>query len=299
MTCIRHSFPSTVMCGVLTAVLGGFGHNALHQRGRTWDCWLFEVAGFSHREYRLDEHTAHHEAPNLADDPDVTFMLPYVELGPPRKAPFRRRVCSLIAFHVLASLVSLLILRKRIFLPNQRGHSAIVTPLLQLFLLLLSGCFFAGRSNTDTASVGFAFGYVAQLKAIVYAFFLWICMWLSGSLYFMTITNVTHHQKNNWMAIPHASRDWGAWQMATASDIEIPFGLRGIPFCGMFYIFLHEQTLHHLFPTIDHSRLPRLRPLVSATARNFGLSLEKPRNFVSLYLGLLETIAGAPILKQS
>jgi len=291
-TCVFQSVVPAVACGVLTAVMGGFGHNALHQRGRTWDCWLFECGGFSHKEYRIGDHTSHHVSPNLPDDPDATFMRPFVEFGPPRKATIFRRVFSVLVFHVIASLAVLVTLGRRLMRlvlsdrRHVRGPSAIVIPLIELFLLLLSGCLLAERQTSG-------------LMVMLHSFGLWTLLWLSGSFYFMLVTTVTHNQERNWTVIPNDSRDWGAWQMATATDIEIPCGLRGVPLCEMMFIFLHEQTLHHLFPTICHSRLHLLRPIVSRTVEKFGLELKRPQNYMSLYVGMLATIAGTSTLKQS
>jgi len=62
--------------------------------------------------------------------------------------------------------------------------------------------------------------------------------------------------------------------------------------------FIHEQTLHHLFPAIDHSRLHAIRPLVSDTAKEFNLELKPPKNYVSLYIGMLATLAGISVSKN-
>jgi len=108
----------------------------------------------------------------------------------------------------------------------------------------------------------------------------------------MLVTNVTHNQERNWTASEKDIKDWAAWQMATATDISIPCGLRGFPPCAMMLIFLHEQTLHHLFPSIDHSRLHCLRPMVQRTAEEFGLTLHKPRNYLCGYIGMVAALAG-------
>ena len=66
-------------------MLGGFGHNALHLRGRRWDCWLFECAGVSHAEWRF-KHMAHHAATNREGDPEADSFEPLVYFTPPRAA---------------------------------------------------------------------------------------------------------------------------------------------------------------------------------------------------------------------
>ena len=91
--------------------------------------------------------------------------------------------------------------------------------------------------------------------------------------------------------------DWGARQLEVSTDIALPWLLggdarRGEPLRGMWLIFLHEQCLHHLFPTVDHSKLPLLRPVVKRACREFGVPFPEPEPYGALYRGMLRTLAG-------
>jgi len=291
-------------CGVMTAVMGGFGHNALHQRGETWDCWLFDCAGISHEDYRVGAHTYHHMRPNLPGDPDAFGMPPFVIWSPPThcktSTKMLRCIFSPLAFHMWAAVTVLLLQgvnlsRPGLFKRDFRQNAALVAPFVMLCILVFSGWALSLHGEFFRGGV-IKYGLTGEL-GILHSVGLWLLTWTSGSFYFMLVTNVTHNQERNWVASPRDIQDWGAWQMATATDISIPCGLRGVPLCGMMLIFLHEQTLHHLFPALDHSRLHSLRPMVQRTAEEFGLTLHPPRNYLCMYLGMLADLAGISVSK--
>jgi len=291
-TCVTRSPWMALACGVMTAVMGGFGHNAFHQRGHSWDCWLFECAGLSHEAWRVGDHTEHHMNPNLPGDPDAEGMLPLVVWGPPTGGisvwRMFRCIFSPLAFHIVAATGVLLMQIQHLGCPDvgkrdARRSSGLVAPLVMLCMLTVSGWLWSVP--------GELFG-----GGMLHSLGMWLLTWTFGSFYFMTVTNVSHNQERNWIHQP-CGQDWGAWQLATATDISVPFGLRGVPLCGMMFMFLHEQSLHHLFPALDHSRLPCIRPVVQRTAEEFGLTLHPPRNFIRLYLGMLATAAGISVSK--
>mmetsp|Transcript_4217 Transcript_4217/g.7985 ORF Transcript_4217/g.7985 Transcript_4217/m.7985 type:complete len:532 (+) Transcript_4217:57-1652(+) len=301
-TCVTRSPWMAIVCGVMTAVMGGFGHNALHQRGESWDCWLFECGGMSHDEYRMGAHTEHHMNPNLPEDPDAFGMSPFVVWAPPAdgRSVWRMLRCifSPLVFHIVAAVAILFSQGSHLSCPgfckrDARRNCGLVAPLLQLCMLILSG--WLHSLHEDFLGGGLINKDANGSLWILHSIGLWFLIWTSGSFYFMLVTNVTHNQERNWMASPFDVRDWGAWQMATATDISIPCGLRGVPLCGMMLIFLHEQTLHHLCPAIDHSRLPCIRPIVQRTAKEFGLTLHPPRNYFSIYIGMLAALAGISV----
>jgi fatty acid desaturase len=354
---------SAVAFGALTAVMGGFGHNALHSRGKRWDSYLFECAGMSHRVYRLGHVMGHHCVPNTDHDPDATSLKPFISYEPvPRdgdgatscessgvsllkqaiweqpQSEFRtgdergspasrwfRATLSPLYWHLIAAGGSIfifmgnsclalarLLISIRVFLgwrrarPPQSASEAVFeqydgwVPLFTLLCLFIS----SGSEVCATAPVATALENVT----------LWITAWVTGSLYFMLITTVTHNQVRNWAtttteggnddgsACPGRRRsepanDWIQRQLEVSSDIAVPWflggeRLRGSPICSMWLLFLHEQSLHHLFPTVDVSRLHSLRPLVKETCREFGVVLPAPQPWRMLYLGMLKVISG-------
>ena len=157
------------------------------------------------------------------------------------------------------------------------------------------------------------------------AIWLWLISWLVGSFYFMAITTVTHNQERNWvdekrmaaniwrrdatyllgkdavnMTKYTPQQDWGARQLQVSTDIALPWILggdsrRGDPIRGMWLIFLHEQCLLHLFPTVDHSRLPALREVTRRTCREFGVPFPEPEPYGTLYLGMMRALAGMQV----
>ena len=51
-----------------------------------------------------------------------------------------------------------------------------------------------------------------------------------------------------------------------------------------------NHTLHHLFPTVDHSKLPFLYPIFEETCRQFGVRYE-PRSTLNLLVGTHQQMA--------
>lgn len=73
------------------------------------------------------------------------------------------------------------------------------------------------------------------------------------------------------------SFDFGEYQISTVSDRKE----------ANLNIFMNlaydgEQTLHQLFPSLDHAILPQLKPLLIETCREFGVKYNECSMFESL-----------------
>jgi len=317
---------AAAMFGTLTAIMGGFGHNALHGRGARWDASLFSLSGTSYKVYRLDHVFGHHCFCNSEKDPDLTALNPVVVYSKPGRnadspSPSRAvmfsphltttgesegfcfvlRLLSPLYWHPIAAVGALFLFfgstsavavdcgawaMEAVGLrPPSPPKSAATrayeefdgwAPLATLALLMVTA------------------PPVASSEGIWSAVSLWVVMWLTGSMYYMLVTTVSHNQMYNHATSPHSGgkvgADWGLHQLHVTTDISLPW--RSNPFFGMFVMFLHDQSLHHLFPTVDASRLSILRPMVQDACRDFGVELRPPQPYILLYLGLLRTLSG-------
>lgn len=79
------------------------------------------------------------------------------------------------------------------------------------------------------------------------------------------------------------SRDWGIYQVVACADHSI--GLNYV-LALLFFGLLHNHALHHLFPTIDHSRLMGLRKELIETCKEFNVPYH-PNKAIDLYEGMV------------
>lgn len=73
--------------------------------------------------------------------------------------------------------------------------------------------------------------------------------------------------------------DWGLHQMETSAE-------RNEPIDNFFItmVTFGDHTLHHLFPALDHSLIPRLQDTFRYTCEEFGLDLTQ-KSFASIVRG--------------
>ena len=86
-------------------------------------------------------------------------------------------------------------------------------------------------------------GYILGLAT------LFLCLAISG--YYFTALAHMNHAKSSVIF----TQDFVVQQLSNTTDIDA--------MClDHLYLYLDRQTLHHLFPTIDHSQLPKIRNIV-------------------------------------
>merc|ERR1739848_60323 len=108
------------------------------------------------------------------------------------------------------------------------------------------------------------------------AFVLWIIMH-SFSSFWLIFTSLiaSHHHPYIYHAgdTPRQQTDWGLRQLDATRDVS----KKGNSFFLVATTFGHH-TLHHLFPTVDHSKLHLLYPILEETCQEFGTKYEtKPQ----------------------
>ena len=77
---------------------------------------------------------------------------------------------------------------------------------------------------------------------------------------------------------PRQDPDWGLHQVDTVRDLEKPW----LP---LVLITFGDHLLHHLFPAVDHSRLPLLYPALYQTLDEFNVKYPT-RNLPEMVTGL-------------
>lgn len=80
-------------------------------------------------------------------------------------------------------------------------------------------------------------------------------------------------------------RDWGLFQIdAVADRVEVNNSY------FMVMTFFGEHTMHHLFPTLDHSVLHKLHPIFAKTCEQFRTKI-RMTNQLDMFLGYYRQLA--------
>jgi hypothetical protein len=208
----------------LNTVCGGYGHNAVHVLHFT--SVLLDWNGLSAYEW-LHEHVhSHHMYTNTAFDHDALSMMPLLHWIPENDSShITTGLLPHWGKHLIFSIAEIAVAFNGLFIHRTRwklGNKKI--PLW----LQLAPCLFVVRLGS----------YFFQKNGFV-TFLL--TMGLAG-YYFSYLAHLSHVYGGNYMP------NFLIHQLQNTKDIPTPL------FPAM-VMFLDRQTLHHLLPTIDHTRL--------------------------------------------
>nr|CAD7450560.1 unnamed protein product [Timema bartmani] len=101
----------------------------------------------------------------------------------------------------------------------------------------------------------------------------WSWILVTASFFFGLIgINGAHHHPDVFMDgdTPREDADWGLGQLDTLRDRP---DIQSNLFLALTQFGHH--ALHHLFPTVDHSRLEKLYPIMMETCKEFGIEYEE------------------------
>ena len=242
------SFLMAVLTGLILGATCSCSHNFFHQRDN-WRMYLFSLSGMLSQDWRISHAVSHHLYTNTVSDVESTALLPYLNYFPFREKNFVQRVLAPIYYQLLfvsvipmqmASRVVLILKDPSEFVPEQ------LIPLLELVLFLTLSPLGLAQSFQQWLAIRCLCGY-------------WITM--------LSITT-THHHPSVYHAgdKPSQDADWGLRQLDTTRDVDKKSNLFWIS------TTFGDHVLHHLFPTVDHSKLFELYPAFYETCKEFGVS---------------------------
>lgn len=262
------SYITGALSGFLLALTVIAAHNFFHQKDN-FRMYYFDLSLMSSRDWRISHALSHHLYPNSLLDLELSLFEPIFQFLPdPSKKWWARYGPMLYAPLIysgmyISQIVMRLVLVRKGYMDSLRKEDAISLVIPGL-MLLFSGCNFASA----------------------------VCMWLwiilVSSFFFGTISlNGAHHHPDIFHDgdAPRVDRDWGLSQLDTVRD-------RPAVAKSLFLALTNfgHHTLHHMFPTIDHSRLPQLYPVFSRTCDEFGVHFPQ-HTVVELYKGQFQQIA--------
>mgnify|MGYP002044335171 FL=1 len=209
-----------VLAAVANTVLGGMGHNYLHRMdpralGLDWN-------GLSSFEWCLEHVASHHPMPNTPHDHDSLSMLPFVSWLEPRR--------SNLAIYALFFVGEIAVALQGCVGHRCRWKAArFRTPAWMRHAPWL----FVARVASHVLCQGLVWGGASLLCTLAFA-----------SFYFSLLAHLNHAP----CAPP--TLDFLQHQLGTTRDLRAP---RCLP--EALVLGLDRQGLHHLFPSVDHSRL--------------------------------------------
>lgn len=249
------SYIISMISGILLGMLCISAHNYFHQ-GKNWRMFYFDCGMISSYEWRISHALSHHLYSNTVQDVEVSALEPIFQFLPKENKTFMARfgviLYSNIIYWIILPLQYLIkwigIFKGKVKLRNEN-----FIVLIHLMLLL---CFSYFINNS-----------------LISSYFCWLFMHLSCSYWFVFIGLIAaHHHPDIWHHgddLKYNSNDWGIRQMEAVKDRKDVTG-------NLFLVatMYGDHTLHHLFPTVDHSKLHYLYPVFLETCKDFNIDFQ-------------------------
>ncbi|KAB7500082.1 hypothetical protein Anas_00797 [Armadillidium nasatum] len=285
-----------IIAGIFLNFMVNVAHNFFHQRDN-WRMLIFDLTLNSSREWRISHALSHHNYPNTIIDYEVSALEPHFELLPKSNKSFLHRYAVIVTGSILYSVAIYSAFVYRVILYKMgktKFYKEDILPFLHLFLIiglcgsLIQGLQFSFLGLHDISSEEpkrdkkLFEGNICCISRI------WLVIHTVG-YYFFTLIGLTagHHHPNIYHeGDKHLEeKDWGLHQILATRE-------RGELFMNNVFlasISFGNHTLHHLFPTVDHSKLPYLQEVLLETCKEFDIKFEvyTPwETFKGLYLQL-------------
>ena len=221
------------VCSIFNTILGGYGHNGIHKLSYT--SLFLDWNGLSTIEWLLEHVHSHHMYVNTEYDHDVQSIRPFLNWIPSKVnslfASRGKHLIYLIA-EIIVPFLGLMVNRFRWSLTKNNNIPYYIrySPYIFIFRILLH-IFFQGLY----------FGCITLI----------LCLSIAG-YYFSYLAHLNHGNKSNYKF----DNEFVKHQIDNTFDILIDDKYRHI------ILNLNKQSMHHLFPTIDHCHLNKVYELI-------------------------------------
>ena len=244
-----------IVSSIFNTILGGYGHNGLHRLN--YSTLYLDWNGLSTTEWLLEHISSHHMYTNTKYDHDAISLMPFLNwIETPSRSFFSVKGKHLIYLigEIVVAIQGNLIHKTRWKIISNNKY-----PLF----LRLSPFVFIIRVISHLLIQGITTGIISLLLSLGFA-----------SYYFSYLAHLNH--SNNYLSITSNKieelvniNDFVYNQLNNTADIDIDDEY------GSLILNLNKQTIHHLFPTVDHYHLNVIRNLIKNILEEYDLKVYK------------------------
>ncbi|KAA0195901.1 hypothetical protein HAZT_HAZT010026 [Hyalella azteca] len=265
---VHASYGLAFCAGLVLWTIMGTAHNFFHQADN-FRMFYFDLSPLSSSDWRITHGLSHHLYPNTLYDFEISVLEPFIHFLPEPHKHFLHRYVTPVTCHLTMLLAFFIEIIKRIaglIIGTRKFEMINVLPWAQCVVMMLcTGSFQTGLLLylTTICTASFFFAWVGLIAA--------------------------HHHPEIYHAYDtfRSDPDWGLCQLDAVRDkIEVTGSL------FLVAISFGDHSLHHLFPTVDHSKLPYLYPALIETCEEFNLNFSFVKQ-KELILGMYLQICSA------
>lgn len=317
------SYTLALFTGFLQGVLGGFGHQFIHNpvRFRNYAYVCLDWVGLWSYQFMVDHIAIHHIYTNTIPDNHFVGTDPFVLVNPLESRKIWKRTIQKLALAIGFGLqfVHYAIFREiwissfslwfpifAVVFEFETVYKMCVTAMAVISCSMgifgnyahCVGCILSG-SDPFTWSI-FLFPMNVCLQCVIVGDF-WLGLKLSATstallgLWYFSIALSNHNQEENWAMerlVSAGKRSWAEMQLVTSTDIGYDYGFVGSLLC----LWLNYHTVHHLLPTVDMSHHQEAQKILRRVARKHGLEYSY-KGWWTMYWSMIDTFAVARALK--
>jgi fatty acid desaturase len=230
--------PVCIFSSLVNTILGGYGHNGVHKL--LYSSLLLDWNSLSCLEWLLEHVHSHHMYTNTIYDHDSISMQPFLNWIPSNK----NSIFSERGKHLIFLIGELVVAIQGNFIHKFRWKILFNKryPLWLRFAPFL----FIIRALSHLFYQGLLFGIIN----------LSVCLIIAG-YYFSYLAHLNHVNIHNKNYDEINNLDFIKHQISNTNDLKINNYLSSI------FLNLNKQKIHHLFPTIDHSKLDMIYKICS------------------------------------
>ena len=214
-----------VTSACLNSICGGYGHSSLHKFH--WTSILLDWNGLSTFEWMIEHVVSHHPHVNTDRDHDAISMEPFLAWLPNRQA-FLGDAQTSAWLHLIHLVSELVVAIQGLFFHRFRWYPLFFTR--EKAWIRLAPFLFISR----------VLSHFIFHESFVEASITFLSVFLLSGFYFSTLAHMNHKNVNC-----KEENDFLNHQISNTTDL---------PEGGPLILFLDRQQVHHLFPSIDHTR---------------------------------------------
>lgn len=250
---VLSSFTLAAFAGATLCLVISCAHNFFHQRDN-WRMHYFDMSFATAYDWRVTHALSHHLYTNTANDIEISIFVPVWEYLPKPNKTFLQRYGTIIYELALLPLGPFYQHMQNIYAAYVKGRAPHPGEFAQYSVLFMMAIF---------------------SQSFWVALRLFVALHVTAHLVFSFIGLTAAHHHPDIFHDGDKMRDdpdWGLCQLDAVRDrMEVTGNLL------MVLTTFGDHTLHHLLPTVDHSKLNSLYPVFLETCKEFNV----PFSFMS------------------